>query len=268
MNFRVTTVTLGFGFLSGSAIAQSVDITGYRPLPGLVAVSHGGSIAVTWDGENGQELLARFSIAGGIPTVSEHQCANKGWWMDRFGAGPGAGVRCEDRRPTHRPRVVSASTPRPAPCWRFTRFPERAGITPTMLTIETPRPPRGRGSARWGELVGLNGRTPPGIWPPPSGSAITRSIRQPRGAGSRRPSLGSNPKHRLIGSGAPTRVMRLIAVHRSTWLRQPLATRVWRRPRGMLTHAPEGHRGTFSTWPRGHESTLPALSAPERFLRH
>jgi hypothetical protein len=49
MSFRLMTTTLCIGLLSATARAQNVDMTGCRPQPGLVAVSEGGSLAVTWD---------------------------------------------------------------------------------------------------------------------------------------------------------------------------------------------------------------------------
>ena len=78
MNVRVISATLCVGFLSGAAPGQSVDMTGYRPQPGLVAVSEGGSLTVTWDGEGGQELQARFSVVDGTPTVRELGVRQKG----------------------------------------------------------------------------------------------------------------------------------------------------------------------------------------------
>src|ERR1700722_16024883 len=78
MDFRAITATLLVGLLSGSAPAQTVDMTGYRPLPGLVAVSEGGSLSVTWDGEDGQELLARFSVVDGTPAVRKLGVRRKG----------------------------------------------------------------------------------------------------------------------------------------------------------------------------------------------
>src|SRR4051812_23578069 len=78
MNFRGIAATLCVGLVSGSAPAQIVDLTGYRPLPGLVAVSEGGSLTVTWGGEKGQELQARFSVVDGTPTVRELGVRRKG----------------------------------------------------------------------------------------------------------------------------------------------------------------------------------------------
>ncbi len=78
MSFRLITIILCVGLLSGTAPAQTVDMTGYRLQPGLVGVSEGGSLAVTWDGEKGQELQARFSIVDGTPTIKELGVRKKG----------------------------------------------------------------------------------------------------------------------------------------------------------------------------------------------
>ena len=83
MNFRVTTAAFCIGLLSGAAPARTVDMTGYHPQPGLVAVSEGGSLAVSWDGEQGQELQARFLVVDGTPTIRELGVRRKGGeWID------------------------------------------------------------------------------------------------------------------------------------------------------------------------------------------
>ena len=103
MNFRVITATLCVGLLSEAAPAQTVDMTGYRPQPGLVAVSEGGSLAVTWDGEQGQELQARFSIVDGTPTVRELGVRKKGGEWTTLGRDlvPEFGVTTGVRRTGH-----------------------------------------------------------------------------------------------------------------------------------------------------------------------
>ena len=53
-------------------------MTGYRPQPGLEAFSQDGSLTVRWDGEKGQELLARLAIVNGTPTVRELAVRKKG----------------------------------------------------------------------------------------------------------------------------------------------------------------------------------------------
>src|SRR3954452_22698590 len=103
MNFRVFAATLCVCLLSGAAPAPTVDMTGYLPLPGLVAVSEGGSLAVTWDGEEGQELQARFSTVDGAPTVQELGVRSKGGeWRSRGGdLVPEFGVTTGVRRTGH-----------------------------------------------------------------------------------------------------------------------------------------------------------------------
>lgn len=103
MNFRVIPVALCVALHSGSAPAQTVDMTGYRPLPGLVAVSERGSLTVTWDGERGQELLARFSIVDATPTIRELAARKKGGQWATLGRelAPEFGVTTGVRRAGH-----------------------------------------------------------------------------------------------------------------------------------------------------------------------
>src|SRR5436305_1747561 len=108
MNVRVITAALCAGFFAEMAPAQTVDMTGYRPQPGLVAVSEGGSLAVTWDGERGQELQARFSVVDGTPTVRELGVRNKGGARTTLGRDlvPEFGVTTGVRRTGHRLAVA------------------------------------------------------------------------------------------------------------------------------------------------------------------
>jgi hypothetical protein len=46
-------------------------MTAYHPQPGLEASLQDGSLNVRWNGEKGQELLAKLAIENGIPTVRE-----------------------------------------------------------------------------------------------------------------------------------------------------------------------------------------------------
>src|SRR4051794_36761513 len=103
MSLRVITATLCVGLLSGAAQAQTIEMTGYRPLPGLVAVSEGGSLAVTWDGEDGRELQARFSVVDGTPTVRELGVREKGGEWTTLGKDlvPEFGVTTGVRRTGH-----------------------------------------------------------------------------------------------------------------------------------------------------------------------
>ncbi len=110
MNFRVITAILCVGLCSRSAPAQTFDMTGYRPQPGLVAVSEGGSVTVTWDGERGQELHARFTVVEGDPTVRELAVRKEGRQMGDVGRDlvPEFGVTTG--RAAHRARARPRST--------------------------------------------------------------------------------------------------------------------------------------------------------------
>src|SRR4051812_15114908 len=66
------------GALSGAAPPQTCDMTGYHPQPGLEACWQNGSLSVRWDGDKGQELLARFEVVNGIPTILELAVRKKG----------------------------------------------------------------------------------------------------------------------------------------------------------------------------------------------
>lgn len=103
MNFRLITATLCVGLLCGSASAQTVDMTGYRPQPGLMAVSENKSLTVTWEGEKGQELQARFSVVDGTPTVKELWVRRKGGKWATLGTDlvPEFGVTTGVRRTGH-----------------------------------------------------------------------------------------------------------------------------------------------------------------------
>ncbi len=75
---RFLMAVLCAGLFSGAAPPSTCDMTGYRPQPGLEASSQDGSLSVRWDGEKGQELLARFATLNGIPTILELAVRKKG----------------------------------------------------------------------------------------------------------------------------------------------------------------------------------------------
>ena len=75
---RFLIATLCAGLFSGAAPPSTCDMTGYRPQPGLEASSQDGSLTVRWDGEKGQELLAKLAIVNGTPTVRELAARKKG----------------------------------------------------------------------------------------------------------------------------------------------------------------------------------------------
>ena len=67
------------GFLSRGAAATSAaiappvscDLTAYKPLTGLTAAAERDGLAVTWEGQNGSELRARYAIDSGQPVIRE-----------------------------------------------------------------------------------------------------------------------------------------------------------------------------------------------------
>jgi len=64
------TATLCAGLLVGAA-PPTWEMSEYRDQPGLSAVTEGETLTVNWTGAPGQELRARFTVVGGIPTVRE-----------------------------------------------------------------------------------------------------------------------------------------------------------------------------------------------------
>ena len=100
---RFLTAVLCAGLFSGAAPPPACDMTGYRPQPGLEAFSQDGSLTVRWDGEKGQELLARFAIVNGTPTVRELAARKKGGEWATLGRDlvPEFGVTTGVRRTGH-----------------------------------------------------------------------------------------------------------------------------------------------------------------------
>jgi hypothetical protein len=103
MSFRPIAVALCLGLLSLPTPAQTVDMTGYRPSTGLVAASQDGLLTLIWDGEDGQELQARFSIADKTPTVRELGVRRRGGEWTTLGRDlvPEFGVTTGVRRTGH-----------------------------------------------------------------------------------------------------------------------------------------------------------------------
>ena len=70
------------GLLTGAAQPPIVDLTGYRPQPGLEAAHEEASLTVRWDGEREQKCVVRFTVLDGVPTVRELAVRNKsGDWV-------------------------------------------------------------------------------------------------------------------------------------------------------------------------------------------
>ena len=86
MFVRFLTVALCVGVSSGAAPSQTCDMTGYHALPGLEASMHDGGLTVRWDGEKGQELLAKLAIVNGTPTVRELAARKERWCVGDRGA--------------------------------------------------------------------------------------------------------------------------------------------------------------------------------------
>ena len=82
MTIRFLMPALCVGLLTGAANPPTVDLTGYRPQPGLEAALEEATLTVRWDGGSEQECLARFTVLDGVPTVRELAVRKKsGNWV-------------------------------------------------------------------------------------------------------------------------------------------------------------------------------------------
>lgn len=103
MSIRIVTLAFVIAIISMAADGRTADMSGYRELPGLVAVSQDGAVTVTWDGERGQEARARFAIEQATPTVRELAVRKKGdpWTILGSDLVPEFGVTTGIRRTGH-----------------------------------------------------------------------------------------------------------------------------------------------------------------------
>ena len=70
---RLSNILLLAALCAGTAHGQefTCDLSAYKPLDGLKAQMHAGTLEVLWLGERREQLRARFSIQSGQPLVSE-----------------------------------------------------------------------------------------------------------------------------------------------------------------------------------------------------
>ena len=89
--------------LTGAAEPPTVDLTGYRPQPGLEAAQEEETLTLRWDGERQQECLARLTILDGVPTVRELAVRKEGGKWVTLGRNliPEFGVTTGVRRTGH-----------------------------------------------------------------------------------------------------------------------------------------------------------------------
>lgn len=69
-------VSLCVGLLAGAA--PVFDLAGYRAQPGLNATVEGDELTVLWQGEQAQQLRARFAIVAGTPTIRKLAVGKEG----------------------------------------------------------------------------------------------------------------------------------------------------------------------------------------------
>jgi len=87
--------------------ASFCSLDGYKPSPGLKAANEADALVITWDGEKGEEVRLRFTIAGGIPTIQDISVRHKnGAW-----ATLASGVTPEFRVITGRRRLDQEAYP-------------------------------------------------------------------------------------------------------------------------------------------------------------
>ena len=76
------TSALAAALLCGVSPAQAqtlnCSLTGYQAAPGLSAAVAGDTLALTWDGDPGQEVRLRLMISGGTPTIRDLAVRRKG----------------------------------------------------------------------------------------------------------------------------------------------------------------------------------------------
>jgi hypothetical protein len=61
--------------------ALQVDLSAYRPLPGLTAAAADNTISLTWTGDGGDHLRLRLAVESGAPTIEELSVARpSGTW--------------------------------------------------------------------------------------------------------------------------------------------------------------------------------------------
>jgi hypothetical protein len=59
--------------------ASFCSLDGYKPSSGLKAANEADALVVTWDGEKGEEVRLRFTIAGGTRPNFESSPAAAAW---------------------------------------------------------------------------------------------------------------------------------------------------------------------------------------------
>lgn len=101
--------TIGALLVCGAASAQSFscNLANYKPVNGLQAEMAGGALQFMWQGENGQELRAQFTIRDGEPTILElaaRKTTSSGWTVLAKNVVPEfrttAGGECPSRKRT------------------------------------------------------------------------------------------------------------------------------------------------------------------------
>jgi hypothetical protein len=65
------TAILLIGWIAGVRGNPACDLSGYTASPGLTAIADGHLLAVTWQGERGAELRARYAVENGQPVVRD-----------------------------------------------------------------------------------------------------------------------------------------------------------------------------------------------------
>jgi len=82
---KPSTIVLSVALLCGCAVTargQSCDLHDYKVVNGVTAQANAGVVTLTWDGEEGTQLRAVFSIVDGTPMVKELAAqAKDGVWI-------------------------------------------------------------------------------------------------------------------------------------------------------------------------------------------
>jgi len=70
--------TMMVGARAAGGTGALCNLTAYKAAPGLTAAQDGGSLALTWEGDKGDELRLRLTINGGTPTIQDLSIRKKG----------------------------------------------------------------------------------------------------------------------------------------------------------------------------------------------
>ena len=96
------------------ADSLNCNLSQYKTAPGLTAVVDQDTLLVSWAGQNGADLRARYAIDSGQPVVRDLAVKKAGGPVDDARQEPDAGVSRRQRHPPDRRRSDEHAARRPA----------------------------------------------------------------------------------------------------------------------------------------------------------